>query len=178
MRLGGGSAAAVYRTGGRMVQDRSGAIHRPPLVCGSIVGHSANDCSSKACDRRVGSRGVLSFRPLPEGDAQSSAPTHRSLRRLRGGLQGGRGAQTWPPIAPAGEAVSCTAGAARRHGEVVSREELQALLWPADTFVDFDNGLNNAVNKVRAALGDSASVPKYVETVGASRLPVYRRGRG
>ena len=51
-------------------------------------------------------------------------------------------------------------------GEVVSREELRARLWPADTFVDFDNGLNNAVNKVRAALGDSATVPKYVETVG------------
>ena len=51
-------------------------------------------------------------------------------------------------------------------GEVVLREELRARLWPADTFVDFDNGLNNAVNKVRAALGDSASVPKYVETVG------------
>ena len=51
-------------------------------------------------------------------------------------------------------------------GDVVSREALRARLWPADTFVDFDNGLNNAVNKVRGALGDSAAAPKYVETVG------------
>jgi TolB-like protein/Flp pilus assembly protein TadD len=51
-------------------------------------------------------------------------------------------------------------------GEIVLREELRARLWPADTFVDFDNGLNNAVNKVRRLLGDSPSAPKYVETVG------------
>jgi TolB-like protein len=51
-------------------------------------------------------------------------------------------------------------------GEVVTREELRARLWPADTFVDFDNGLNNAVNKVRRLLGDSPAAPKYVETVG------------
>lgn len=50
-------------------------------------------------------------------------------------------------------------------GEVVSREELQRMLWPADTFVDFDHGLNKAINKIREALGDSADSPRYVETV-------------
>jgi DNA-binding winged helix-turn-helix (wHTH) protein len=50
-------------------------------------------------------------------------------------------------------------------GEVVSREELQKKLWPADTFVDFDHGLNKAVNKIREALGDSADSPRFVETV-------------
>lgn len=53
-----------------------------------------------------------------------------------------------------------------RPGEVVTREELQRRLWPADTFVDFDNSLNNAVNRVRAALGDSAENARFVETVG------------
>jgi len=53
-----------------------------------------------------------------------------------------------------------------RPGDVVSRDELRAHLWPVDTFVDFDNGLNNAVNKVRRALGDSVAAPSYVETVG------------
>ena len=53
-----------------------------------------------------------------------------------------------------------------RPGDVVSREELRARLWPADTFVDFDNGLNNAVRKLRGVLSDSADHPKYVETVG------------
>jgi TolB-like protein/DNA-binding winged helix-turn-helix (wHTH) protein/Flp pilus assembly protein TadD len=50
-------------------------------------------------------------------------------------------------------------------GEVVTREELQKKLWPADTFVDFDHGLNKAVNKIRDALGDSAESPRFVETV-------------
>ncbi len=52
-----------------------------------------------------------------------------------------------------------------RAGEVVSREELQQKLWPADTFVDFDHSLNTAINKVREVLGDSASSPRYVETL-------------
>lgn len=52
------------------------------------------------------------------------------------------------------------------HGrEVVTREELQKRLWPADTFVDFDQGLNKAINKIREALGDSAESPRFVETV-------------
>ena len=50
-------------------------------------------------------------------------------------------------------------------GAVVTREELQKRLWPADTFVDFDHGLNKAVNKIRDALGDSAESPRFVETV-------------
>ena len=52
-----------------------------------------------------------------------------------------------------------------RPGQVVGREELQKKLWPADTFVDFDHGLNKAINKIREALGDSAESPRFVETV-------------
>jgi TolB-like protein/DNA-binding winged helix-turn-helix (wHTH) protein/Flp pilus assembly protein TadD len=50
-------------------------------------------------------------------------------------------------------------------GEVVTREELQKKLWPKDTFVDFDHGLNKAVSKIREALGDSAESPRFIETV-------------
>src|ERR1700757_4906337 len=50
-------------------------------------------------------------------------------------------------------------------GEVVTREEIQKKLWPADTFVDFDHGLNKTINKIREALGDSAESPRFVETV-------------
>src|SRR5436853_3997059 len=50
-------------------------------------------------------------------------------------------------------------------GEVVTREELQQRIWPADTFVDFENGLNKAINKLRGALGDSAENPRFVETL-------------
>src|SRR5215472_16129861 len=52
-----------------------------------------------------------------------------------------------------------------RPGEVVSREELRQHLWPADTFVDFDNSLNAAIAKVREALADSPEDPKFIETV-------------
>jgi DNA-binding winged helix-turn-helix (wHTH) protein len=50
-------------------------------------------------------------------------------------------------------------------GEVVSREELRQRIWPGGTFVDFDSGLNTAVNKLREALGDSADSPRFIETV-------------
>jgi TolB-like protein/DNA-binding winged helix-turn-helix (wHTH) protein/Flp pilus assembly protein TadD len=52
-----------------------------------------------------------------------------------------------------------------RSGEVVTREELKKKLWPADTFVDFDHGLNKVINKIREALSDSAESPRFVETV-------------
>jgi TolB-like protein/DNA-binding winged helix-turn-helix (wHTH) protein/Flp pilus assembly protein TadD len=52
-----------------------------------------------------------------------------------------------------------------RPGKVVTLEELQQRIWPADTFVDFDQGLYNATKKLREALGDSADAPRYVETL-------------
>jgi DNA-binding winged helix-turn-helix (wHTH) protein len=52
-----------------------------------------------------------------------------------------------------------------RRGELVTREELQARVWAADTFVDFEHGLNTAVNQVRVALGDEAGNPRFVQTV-------------
>ncbi len=50
-------------------------------------------------------------------------------------------------------------------GQVITRDELRQKLWPADTFVDFDHSLNTAVNKLRDVLGDSASSPRFVETL-------------
>src|ERR1035437_2162311 len=52
-----------------------------------------------------------------------------------------------------------------RPGQVVSREEMQARLWPGDTFVDFERSLNSAIRKLRAALSDSPERPIYIETV-------------
>ena len=52
-----------------------------------------------------------------------------------------------------------------RPGDVVTREELRQKLWPADTFVDFDTGLNSAIKKLRDALSDSAGEPRYIETL-------------
>jgi len=50
-------------------------------------------------------------------------------------------------------------------GELVTRQEIHQKLWPADTFVDFDHGLNNAINRLREALGDSAGTPRFIETL-------------
>src|SRR5713226_8893434 len=52
-----------------------------------------------------------------------------------------------------------------RPGEMVTREELRSKLWPADTFVDFDHGLNAAIKRLRDALGESAEAPVFIETL-------------
>jgi TolB-like protein/DNA-binding winged helix-turn-helix (wHTH) protein/tetratricopeptide (TPR) repeat protein len=52
-----------------------------------------------------------------------------------------------------------------RHGELISRDDFRTRLWPVDTFVDFDHGLNTAVNRLREILGDSADSPRFIETV-------------
>ena len=52
-----------------------------------------------------------------------------------------------------------------RPGRVVTREDLRTRLWPSDTFVDFESGLNTAANRLRIALGDSAENPRYIETL-------------
>jgi len=68
-----------------------------------------------------------------------------------------------------------------RRGEMVTREDLRSKLWPADTFVDFDHGLNTAVNKLREALGDAAANPRFVQTVARRGYrfiaPVQENGR-
>lgn len=50
-------------------------------------------------------------------------------------------------------------------GRVVTRDDLRQKVWPADTFVDFDHSLNTAVNKIRESLGDSATSPRFIETL-------------
>src|SRR5205823_5990833 len=52
-----------------------------------------------------------------------------------------------------------------RPGELVTREEIRGRLWPQDTFIDFDHGLNAAVRRLRDALNDKAEAPRYVETL-------------
>jgi Tol biopolymer transport system component/DNA-binding winged helix-turn-helix (wHTH) protein len=52
-----------------------------------------------------------------------------------------------------------------RPGELVTRDELRQALWPGDTFVDFDHGVNNSIKRIRDALGDSAESPRYIETL-------------
>jgi len=53
----------------------------------------------------------------------------------------------------------------RQPGELVTREEVQRALWPADTFVEFEHSVNTAIKKLRQALGDSADNPRFIETL-------------
>ncbi|PWT91608.1 MAG: hypothetical protein C5B55_07865, partial [Blastocatellia bacterium] len=64
-----------------------------------------------------------------------------------------------------GQPVEILAMLLEHPGEVVTREEVQKKLWPADTFVDFDQGLNNAMKRLRAALDDNAETPRFIETL-------------
>src|SRR5579872_4966626 len=50
-------------------------------------------------------------------------------------------------------------------GDLVTREEFRAQIWPAETFVDFDHGLHNAISRIREVLGDSADNPRFIETL-------------
>src|SRR5580698_1809608 len=50
-------------------------------------------------------------------------------------------------------------------GELMTREEIRAQVWTAETFVDFDHSLHNAIARIREALGDSAGTPRYIETL-------------
>jgi len=64
-----------------------------------------------------------------------------------------------------GQPIQVLATLLNSPGELVTREELRAKVWPAETFVDFDHSLHNAIARLREALGDSAGTPRYIETL-------------
>ncbi|HEY1951115.1 MAG TPA: winged helix-turn-helix domain-containing protein [Bryobacteraceae bacterium] len=69
------------------------------------------------------------------------------------------------PVKLQGKPLQVLAALLQRRGELVTRKELIEKLWPAGTFVDFESSLNTATNRLRAALGDSAETPRYIETL-------------
>src|SRR5260370_20579319 len=64
-----------------------------------------------------------------------------------------------------GKALQILAALVRQPGQIVTRDEFQQQLWKGGTFVDFDHGLNAAMNRLRQILGDSADQPRYIETL-------------
>src|SRR5450755_4472473 len=64
-----------------------------------------------------------------------------------------------------GQPIQVLATLLNSAGELVTREELRAQVWPAETFVDFDHSLHNSIARLREALGDSAGTPRYIETL-------------
>ena len=64
-----------------------------------------------------------------------------------------------------GQAFKILAILVERPNELVTREELRERLWPADTFVDFEHGVNTSIKRLRQVVGDSAASPRYIETL-------------
>ena len=64
-----------------------------------------------------------------------------------------------------GQPIQVLATLLNSPGELVTREQLRAQVWPAETFVDFDHSLHNSIARLREALGDSAGTPRYIETL-------------
>jgi DNA-binding winged helix-turn-helix (wHTH) protein len=64
-----------------------------------------------------------------------------------------------------GRPIQALAILLRNPGQLVTREQLREELWPADTFVDFEHGLHNAVARIRSVLGDTAETPRFIETL-------------
>jgi cholera toxin transcriptional activator len=105
---------------------------------------------------------------VPEDVPQNAFPDRRRVARFgvfELDLNAGELRKSGVKLRLQGQPFQVLALLLERAGDVVTREELQQKLWPSDTFVDFDHSLNTAINKVREALGDSASSPRYVETL-------------
>jgi cholera toxin transcriptional activator len=100
----------------------------------------------------------------------SSPPTSRSRQTVRFGifeadLGAGELRKNGAKVRLQEQPFQILAFLLDRPGELVTRQDLRDKLWSNDTFVDFDHSLNTAINKLREALGDSASSPRFVETV-------------
>src|SRR5246500_5674051 len=75
-----------------------------------------------------------------------------------------------------GQPIQVLEALLKRAGDLVTREELRAQIWPADTFVDFDHSLHNAIARLRDALGDSPQTPRYIETLPRRGYRVIGKG--
>jgi cholera toxin transcriptional activator len=112
-----------------------------PLRCGRFTG--VMDLTQSSRERRQFRFGVFEF-DCSTGELRRDGRTEPRLRD---------------------QAVQILTMLLERPREVVTREEIQQALWPADTFVDFEHGVNTAVNQLRGALGDSAANPRFIQTL-------------
>jgi TolB-like protein/DNA-binding winged helix-turn-helix (wHTH) protein/Tfp pilus assembly protein PilF len=110
---------------------------------------------------------VIDFAKLVGVDMPTSAPSTHVLRfddfelNVRAGELRKRGSK----LRLQGQPLRVLAALLTHAGDVVTRGDLRSEIWPADTFVDFDHSLHNAVARIREALGDSAEMPRYIETL-------------
>jgi TolB-like protein len=108
--------------------------------------------------------------PQAEKDFQMEGPWSRAAQKVRFGpfefnLLSGELYRNGRNIGLIGQPIQILALLLERRSNLVTREELQQLLWPNDTFVDFEHGLNAAIRRLRFALEDSAENPQFIETL-------------
>src|SRR5271154_3477435 len=97
----------------------------------------------------------------------AAAPASRVLRfdNFELDIRAGELRKTGVKLRLQGQPIQVLAALLNNAGELVTLEQLRAQLWPADIFVDFDHSLHNAIARIREVLGDSAEIPRYIETL-------------
>lgn len=113
------------------------------------------------------SRIVVDFASFAGVDMSTSAPTARPLRfgDFELDVSAGQLRKGGARLRLQGQPLQILAVLLSHAGEIVTREELRSQIWSADTFVDFDHSLHNAIARLRETLGDSAETPTYIETL-------------
>jgi len=104
---------------------------------------------------------------LPEVRMLTAAPASRVLRfdNFELDVRAAELRKAGVKLRLQGQPIQVLATLLNNPGELVTREELRGQVWPAETFVDFDHSLHNAIARIREALGDSAGTPRYIETL-------------
>ena len=105
---------------------------------------------------------------------QRSSPTPLAFGPFEVNAHTGELCKRGKPVRLSGQPFQILLLLVAKPGDLLTREELREQLWADGTFVDFDHGLNAAINKLRRALGDSADHPRYIENGTWTRLPFYR----
>jgi TolB-like protein/Tfp pilus assembly protein PilF len=110
---------------------------------------------------------VIGFAKFAEANMSVPAPTERVLRfgAFELDIRVGELRKRDEKLRLQGQPLQVLAILLMRAGDLVTREELRAEIWTADTFVDFDHSLHNAIARLREVLGDSAETPRYIETL-------------
>ena len=104
------------------------------------------------------------YEHLPELDPQLTTQ-YLSFRRIEVDFHAGELRKAGLRVRVQDQPLQVLSILLRHSGEIVSREEIRKSLWSADTFVDFDHGLNSAVKRLRVALDDDPDHPLFVETI-------------
>jgi TolB-like protein len=110
---------------------------------------------------------VIGFAKFAEANMSAPTPIERVLRfdSFELDTHTGELRKRGVKLRLQGQPLQVLATLLKRPGDLVTRKELRAEIWPADTFVDFDHSLHNAIARLREVLGDSAETPRYIETL-------------